>query len=404
MRLLVVLMTLFAATSANATNYALVIGVENYERADVAQSVVQLNYAAEDAEALRNLLSKEQFQVTLLTHREARAEYILREFKRFRDIIEKEDSFLLFFAGHGVRDPSNEQTYWLTFDTDLGNLDHNGIRLTNLLDQVRELKAGRKLVLLDHCFSGDVISPDTAAAGVGVVSRAGTAASNQVIATAERRGVFPAVGIATQLTEAAKARGLVIVGAARYESFESSTIGHGVFTEALIRAFETSRADKGEPFDSQLSISELIDFIRSEVKAIAAELNLSQEVIDVAEDASNFSQWIVARLPPPPVDVSSYLATIEAWGDRPRNWIEPGTILICARVLEEWEQALANGTTLDAVYLTIKDKIVAHVKLVDTPGFTGEDMHRTIAQGLEREVRRLWLPAPGGARPGDPGP
>jgi hypothetical protein len=401
MRQIVALLLLIAAAPASAANYALLIGINDYDRTTIKQGVVALQFAAQDALALRDLLKAKDFQVTMLDNRNARAEFILEEFRHLRETIKPEDSFLLFFAGHGVRDPSNGQTYWLTYDTNLENLDRNGIRLAHLLDFVRDIRASKKLVLLDHCFSGDVIE-DVAAAVNGTPAPAAPdggrnipARPREKVIDAATRGIVATTAINTEIEE--NAAGLVVLAAARHVAFESPTLSHGVFTEALIRAFETHRADAGDPGDQLLGVTELIAFVTSEVKAIGQSIGVNQQVMQVT-NATNIGEWTVAKLPPLSADAAeqrdSYLRKLASWRNRPEggSWISVAAVTICRDVLDAWVASLEGGGTLDPISMRIKDTIKEHMDLVSNAGH--EPLEKSTARNLEAEVNRLWEQRP----------
>lgn len=405
MRILLTLFLVLFAHAVHAERYALLIGINDYDRPTVRQGVVPLSFAAADAEALGTLLGND-YRVRILDNRNARAESIRQEFRYLRGVVQPEDSFLLFFAGHGVRDPSNDETYWLTYNTNLENIDQDGIRLSHLLDYVRDLKAGQKLVLLDHCFSGDVVESFAGAAGAnpgpggdGASSGDGSSRNGPVsgqaqrrIDTEQRRGVFPRVAIQEKL--ATEGQGLVVLAASSTEAFESPQLGHGVFTEALIRAFETHGADAGDMPDGQLSINELIDFVSGEVRDIANELGFQQEVIDMA-NAVNLAEWVIASLPPLSEDAAEkaeqYLDILQSWRNRPDgddDWVTGLTITRCSTILQTWVESLENGTPLDRGRLEIKDKIVEYLEIFLEGDPLLEDSQ--IASNLEDEVNTLW--------------
>jgi hypothetical protein len=102
----------------------------------------------------------------ILTESAAGRADVIRELNWYARKLDSDDEFVLFYSGHGVRNPEiNTQGYWVTYGAGISTLDATAIRLSHLMDYVREIKAGKKLVLLDHCFSGDVVSTPTIAAG-----------------------------------------------------------------------------------------------------------------------------------------------------------------------------------------------------------------------------------------------
>jgi uncharacterized caspase-like protein len=175
----------------------------------------------------------------------------------------------------------NDKTYWLTYDAEVTRLDINGIRLEHLMDYVQDIKAKRKLILLDHCFSGDIIpalfgqgetrgatpAPDTTAAGAPLSSL-----ENNVTL---QRGIVPA-NFTQQLQS--RAAGMVVIAAAHNQALESERLGHGIFTAALLKALKSRQADSIN-VDARLSIEELKNYLYKEVPRLArAERSLSKEL------------------------------------------------------------------------------------------------------------------------------
>ena len=88
---------------------------------------------------------------------DVKRERIVRELYDLALKAKLHDKVLIYFAGHGVRDPvSGGHTYWLTYDAEIGSLVAKGIRLNHIMEYVKEIPAREKFVLLDHCYSGDV--------------------------------------------------------------------------------------------------------------------------------------------------------------------------------------------------------------------------------------------------------
>src|SRR5262249_4737104 len=155
-----------------------------------------------------------------------------------------QDTFLLYFSGHGVRNLQvNRAPYWVTYRTSLDVLDDEGIRLTYLLDYIRDIKAKRKIILLDHCFSGDLVTSSSMLATNAPTSNtpsSDTGASSLLSRDAGaplalQKDAFPHSdfeSIAKELT--AGGSGTVILTAARNEAFELDTLKHGIFTSAIL--------------------------------------------------------------------------------------------------------------------------------------------------------------------------
>jgi uncharacterized caspase-like protein len=72
-----------------------------------------------------------------------------------------DDTAVVFFSGHGAHGSAggDTQQYILPFDCDLDDLDGTAIRGDEMTALLREISAGRLLVLLDSCHSGGAGDP-----------------------------------------------------------------------------------------------------------------------------------------------------------------------------------------------------------------------------------------------------
>src|SRR5688500_5590600 len=133
--------------------YALVIGLNDFR---LTGQLEALKFADQDAIQVAQALRAQGYDVTQIVNAQAKREDIVGELNRMARLVKRDDTFVLFFAGHGAQNltVSDSSTYWLTYDANLGAPDVAGIRLDHLMDYVGDIRAQRKLVLLDHCFSG----------------------------------------------------------------------------------------------------------------------------------------------------------------------------------------------------------------------------------------------------------
>jgi Caspase domain len=360
---------LSAPASEGAEKYALLIGVSDYEFSSVRGGVIPLRYAENDATALKNLLTAAGYKVDDRINREARREYILEALSQLRATVKEDDELVLFFAGHGARDPSNGQTYLLTHDTKLELLDDKAIRLDHLFDYVRDVKARFKLVLLDHCFSGDV---EVALADGGDDARIADIDSPLGFS----RGVVPA-----DLGERVRSRasGMAVVGAASDLAFESEALEHGLFTEALIRALQTRRADTTP--DGLLTVTELLEFVSSEVETLAEEAGVRQRVVPLLQ-TSGIPSWQIAKLQPAVDEAREQrtrdLARLQTF--RSQGWISPATLLTLRGALDAWVASVEADQPLDPTKQKLLDVLRGYLA---EQGF--ED--KAIAEAIEDEVR-----------------
>ncbi len=139
---------------STGTNYALIIGINEYENHP------NLKTAVNDADAVAKLLKEKYFfkkeNIALLKDREATKDHIMQE---FRDLVatkvKKGDNVFIYYAGHGWFDDILESGYWVTAEATKSPetfLENNAVyKVIAALD-----KKGVQHVLLvsDSCFSG----------------------------------------------------------------------------------------------------------------------------------------------------------------------------------------------------------------------------------------------------------
>jgi len=134
-------------------NYELVIGIDDY-----AAPLPKLKTAVNDAKSFTSLLSsKYGFQVTTLLNQDATRDKILDAITHFRKSLAENDSFLIYYAGHGTYDRGTEKGYWLPVDADPDPLiTSHDISADDLTTVVRGLAARHVVIISDSCFSGDL--------------------------------------------------------------------------------------------------------------------------------------------------------------------------------------------------------------------------------------------------------
>lgn len=135
------------------SSYALVIGIDDY-----AAPLPKLKTAVNDAKSFASLLSSTYgFQVTTLLNRDATRDKIFGAITHFRKSLAENDSFLIYYAGHGSYDRETEKGYWLPADADSDPLNTSrDISADDLVTEVRGLVARHVIIISDSCFSGDL--------------------------------------------------------------------------------------------------------------------------------------------------------------------------------------------------------------------------------------------------------
>jgi uncharacterized caspase-like protein len=142
--------------------HALVIGVANYPKVRPLPETV-----LDDARDLGALLTDPAIcgyppaQVDQLLDVEATSDSIRAALADLAARTGPDDTALVFFSGHGAHAPSGGDTrqYILPYDCDLADLSHTAIRGDEMTRMLREIGAGRLLVLFDSCHSGGAGDP-----------------------------------------------------------------------------------------------------------------------------------------------------------------------------------------------------------------------------------------------------
>ena len=73
----------------------------------------------------------------------------------FRNTLPENSSFLIYYAGHGTKDPRTKKVYWLPVDAQDNN-DLNWISASTIIEEISALRSAHVLVISDSCFSGDL--------------------------------------------------------------------------------------------------------------------------------------------------------------------------------------------------------------------------------------------------------
>jgi uncharacterized protein YgiM (DUF1202 family) len=126
--------------------YALIIGNRMY------RSMPVLRTPENDATELAALLQRKYgFKTKLLLN--ATRYQILSELNEIRAQLTETDNFLLYFAGHGILDETNNRGHWLPVDAEADS-SANWISNVSVTDIVNTMSARKVLVIADSCYSG----------------------------------------------------------------------------------------------------------------------------------------------------------------------------------------------------------------------------------------------------------
>ena len=134
---------------------ALIIGIDKYRH------VPPLGTAVRDALALRDmLLERYGFKpdhITLVVNDQATQRGIVDALYRLRKQAGKDDSVLIYYAGHGQIDADDGMGYWVPVE---GEAHSPGTFLSNAVirDEIANMKAKHVYVVADSCFAGTLFA------------------------------------------------------------------------------------------------------------------------------------------------------------------------------------------------------------------------------------------------------
>lgn len=179
-----ILALLLGATSY-AERYAVLVGVEDYEHADLRSP--QLEYSVDDATELAEVLRGYGYRVVVLTDDTGASDPRLKPTrgnidKAVRQAVgkcQRDDTLLVGLAGHGLQFAGEKEAYFCPIDARPFQRDRESlVSIKSLYDSMESSFAGAKFVLVDACRNDpdpsrgrDALSPDTVPPprGVGVL-------------------------------------------------------------------------------------------------------------------------------------------------------------------------------------------------------------------------------------------
>ncbi len=133
---------------------ALVVGVDQYT--DVQLS--DLQFAAADAEGMAAALQAPEggaFDVVVALPGDVTQEEFRIALGLVTRSLERDDTFVLYFAGHGTLEAAGGTRLYLLFsDAQLDDPVGTGLALAALEDTLAGLRARRRVLIVDACFSG----------------------------------------------------------------------------------------------------------------------------------------------------------------------------------------------------------------------------------------------------------
>lgn len=226
--------------------YALVIGNNDY------QELTHLKTAENDAKEIEAILrEKYGFETKLLPN--AKRKDIIQALVEYRRKLEPTASLLVYYAGHGYRDPETEIAYWLPVDANKDN-SSEWISADDVTGLIRAIPARHILIVSDSCYSGTLARD----AGIGLSS--------------------PSI----QKLSARKSRNLMASGGNEPVPDGGGAGNHSVFASALLRGLKEIEKDV-------FSAADLFhDYVRDQVAGSSHQLPDYRFVPYSGDDGGDF--------------------------------------------------------------------------------------------------------------------
>ncbi|SHK56759.1 caspase family protein [Xylanibacter ruminicola] len=175
------------------------------------------------------------------------------------DVYKGQASVILYYAGHGIPDESNRESFMLPVDG-YGNDTSSGYSLEKLYKELGSKPAKSVLVLLDACFSG--------------ASRDGS-----MLASAR--------GVAIKAKQDTPQGNVVVISASQGDetAYPYKEKGHGLFTYYLLKKIQESKGNT--------TFGELADYISTEVKKASIVINgkMQTPLVSPSSNATDWRNW-----------------------------------------------------------------------------------------------------------------
>jgi hypothetical protein len=250
---------------------AVVVGIARYQNSG-ERGLRNLSFAGSDARAFRDALIARNWEPDNIQCfiDEAATKNEIETWLRYGPDL-KDSLFVLYWAGHGYPDPVDPQKLFLAcYDTELSK-PGTGLRMSDVRRWLEERNARNVVILADACHAG------------GLISSRGT---EEVSAR----------GFAIQMKPERVPTGWIYLLGARTadKAVEHPSIQGGLFTNALLSGLNGAADGFGMlgDKDGTITLGELREYVRQEVKDRAFQLHLSGEFeTEVYTDTGDKNIW-----------------------------------------------------------------------------------------------------------------
>ena len=212
-KIAIIFMFLLLALPQYARTFVLITGVSNY-----GDERINLYQATKDAKAFKEVMETQTKDITLLTSKYANRDNVLEKLRAICNRATKDDRVIFYFSGHGM--PGGI----CAFD--------NTILYTEITSIFEKSEASMKVCFIDACYSGSIHQ-----------------------ATNEYSSLQHAI-------KGSKDQVFFVGCKAEEYSIESSWVGAGYFTQALIKGLRGKSDADG---DRKITIIELFKYVWTDV-------------------------------------------------------------------------------------------------------------------------------------------
>jgi len=241
------------ATQQLGKYYALVIGNNNYKY------VAKLKTAVNDADAVGQLL-RDRYGFTVKVLHDATRDNILTALNEYRRRLPVNSSLMIYYAGHGYKDPDTNEAYWLPVDAEKDN-NQDWISADDIAADAHAIPSMHLLIVSDSCFSGELARD----ADVGITPR-------------DRETFLTKLG-------QAKSRNLMSSGGNEPVA-DGGAPGHSVFASAVLDSLNRIEDDK-------FTASEL--FSRFIQPAVAGAADQMPQYGVIRKSGHNYGDFVFIR-------------------------------------------------------------------------------------------------------------
>jgi len=214
---------------------AVVIGNNDYK--DPKNVWRPLNTAINDASVMAQLLNEKYAFSEVKLLKNATRRQILSAMSELSNVSKKEDSVLIFYAGHGWQNPKTQEAFWVPVDAegiDDGTFISNVLireKLSVIADNVNHV-----LLVSDSCFSGSLLNASRGA---------------QVVYSQENDAYFRKIALRKSVQ-------ILAAGGSEFVDDDYKQSGHSPFSYFLIKALKDNN-DRYSSFSSlAINVAQLV--------------------------------------------------------------------------------------------------------------------------------------------------